>query len=243
MKHPQDPHLRHSPGHSFSLTIRDGEAPFGKEENTCRATVTLTDMTGMTLPWALIQSALESMLPDSDPHNLYGAFSNEEITAAAPETGERSRRAIALAFRPEPTGPMTSPDGVRTHRGTLEARRTPIGAPGHDTSPEAQPLTRIWTAIAAETGRAPAYADVIESPGSRRHHIETWCASLAEGYGLTALPSRSTARLQLGATDLRWDLDHGMFQDDHHLHARHTMRQYLYAADCEIERRQRAPGA
>ena len=198
---------------SFPITI-PGLEP---SEPDLPATVTLSNMTGLPLPWNMLQNAVIFMLHETSPWHLHETRSHEDITLVDPDTGAETEEVLALTFRPTPNGHTISKKGIRTHRGTMETRTAIDGPLGYHIDPLEMPLTRVWTEIAVNTGTSPALVDVLESPGARRHRAEAFAQRMGDTYAVTRPKEKDSRTLELGIADLQWDLDNGMLGGDQNI--------------------------
>ena len=192
--------------HSFDVIVPDDNTG----ADVTPATVCLSNMNGMPLPWQMLENALRFMLDLTNPWELHEAISHEDITLIDPDSGAENETVLCLTFRPDPSGPTYGTDGIHRFRGTLEARPA-IPAPlSYNTDPLAMPITRVWTETAVDTGKPPVPVEVIASAGARRHNSEIFCRRMGEAYALTEPQSRSDRELALGVSNLEWDLANGM---------------------------------
>ena len=216
--------------HTFSLETNDYDQPFP-------ARITLSEMTGLPLPWQTAEGALRFMLQHEEPQHLSRSASHEDLTTVDPDTADEGDIILILKFRSRPDGSTLGSNGVRTYRGTIEARITIPTELRLIHDPLNQPLTRIRTEIAVTTGQKAVLVDVIESPGAHRYAAEGFCQRAAESYGLSKPSDGDSRALELGIADLQWDLEGGLFQHPSMTTHRAAMLNYTRQARWELEHR------
>ena len=196
--------------HSFPVHLLQGRS----HDDLTPAAITLSNMTGMPLPWPMLENGLRFMLHEAGLWDLHNAVSHEDITLIDPDSGAENETVLSLTYRQDPSGPTYGKDGVRRFRGTLEAKPA-IPAPlSFNVDPLAMPITRIWTETAVDTGKPPVPVEVIASAGARRHTSEVFCRRMGDAYALTEPQDRSDRELALGVANLDWDLANAMLASD-----------------------------
>ena len=196
--------------HSFPVRLLQSHS----DDDLTPATISLSSMTGMPLPWSMLENALRFMLHEAGLWDLHKAVSHEDITLIDPESGAENETALSITYRQDPSGPTYGNNGVRRLRGTLEARPAVPAPLSFNVDPLAMPITRVWTETAVDTGKPSVPVEVIASAGARRHTSEIFCRRMGDAYALTEPQSRSDRELALGVSNLDSDLANGMLAKD-----------------------------